>query len=233
MRLFQNGTMQMLSEGLLDGTITLQELLKYGDTGIGTGEGIDGELVILDNTGYKIDENGTAKELDKNFNVVFADIHQSNYEYFDNFENIDLSHLMEQVKKNINGENYFFSIKLHGLFTKVKTRSTRKYSKPYPSLEEIAKNQIEFYAENIYGTLISYYTPIIYQGVAVAGFHSHFISDDKSMGGHVISANIGSVETCYQKFESFTQKFPLDSNSFTNADLSNTQNLDSIIKNVE
>jgi len=43
--LFQHGTMQMLVEGLLEGTLPLSELLKHGNIGIGTGDGVDGELV--------------------------------------------------------------------------------------------------------------------------------------------------------------------------------------------
>lgn len=49
--LFQHGTMQMLVEGLLEGTLPLSELLKHGNIGIGTGDGVDGELVILDGVG--------------------------------------------------------------------------------------------------------------------------------------------------------------------------------------
>ena len=44
--LYQHGTLALLVPGLLKGTISMGELLKHGDTGIGTGEGLDGELII-------------------------------------------------------------------------------------------------------------------------------------------------------------------------------------------
>lgn len=52
--LYQHGTLALLVPGLLEGTTTIGELLKHGDTGIGTGEGLDGELIILDGVAYKV-----------------------------------------------------------------------------------------------------------------------------------------------------------------------------------
>ena len=56
--LYQHGTLALLVPGLLKGTITMGELLKHGDTGIGTGEGLDGELIILDGKPYHVHATG-------------------------------------------------------------------------------------------------------------------------------------------------------------------------------
>jgi len=53
-KLFQHGTLALLVPGLLTGTLTMKELLQHGDTGIGTGEGLDGELIILDGQPYQV-----------------------------------------------------------------------------------------------------------------------------------------------------------------------------------
>lgn len=56
--LYQHGTLALLVPGLLKGTISMGELLKHGDTGIGTGEGLDGELIILAGKPYHVHATG-------------------------------------------------------------------------------------------------------------------------------------------------------------------------------
>ena len=46
--LFQQGTLGALMAGLYDGTLTIRELLEHGNTGIGTMDALDGELIIID-----------------------------------------------------------------------------------------------------------------------------------------------------------------------------------------
>ena len=48
--IFQYGTMAGIIEGAYSGSMTIEELLKYGNFGIGTFDGIDGEMVILDSS---------------------------------------------------------------------------------------------------------------------------------------------------------------------------------------
>ncbi|MGL5900814.1 MAG: acetolactate decarboxylase, partial [Lactobacillaceae bacterium] len=95
--LFQHGTMQMLVEGLLDGTLPLAELLKHGDIGIGTGDGVDGELVILNGIGYKIDTTGKAVKLPPDFKVTYADVSFADYHDFKSYQDIELEEMLSQV----------------------------------------------------------------------------------------------------------------------------------------
>ena len=46
-KLFQYNTLGALMAGLYGGSMTIGELLKYGDLGIGTLDSIDGELIVL------------------------------------------------------------------------------------------------------------------------------------------------------------------------------------------
>lgn len=58
--IFQYGTMAGIIEGAYSGSLTIEELLKYGNFGIGTFDGIDGEMVILDSKVYKTDYFGNS-----------------------------------------------------------------------------------------------------------------------------------------------------------------------------
>ena len=50
---FQVSTYERLNEGHYEGIISLDQLLDRGDFGIGTVEGIDGEMMILDGVAYR------------------------------------------------------------------------------------------------------------------------------------------------------------------------------------
>ena len=103
--LFQHGTMQMLVEGLLEGTLPLSELLKHGNIGIGTGDGVDGELVILDGIGYKIDVSGLAVKLPNDFKVTYADVSFADYHKFKSYQNIELAEMLKDVLTKNNAQN--------------------------------------------------------------------------------------------------------------------------------
>ena len=45
--LFQTALLQSLMQGEYDGVITVKDLKNYGDTGIGTFQSVNGELIML------------------------------------------------------------------------------------------------------------------------------------------------------------------------------------------
>src|SRR5580692_8298491 len=53
--LFQTSTIQALLGGAFDGDVTLDELLEHGDLGLGTLNGLDGELIVIDGQVFKAD----------------------------------------------------------------------------------------------------------------------------------------------------------------------------------
>ena len=59
--LYEHGTLASLMAGNMAGTITLEDLLKHGSTGIGTFDGLDGEVIILDGEVYQAVSDGTAR----------------------------------------------------------------------------------------------------------------------------------------------------------------------------
>ncbi|SQF40088.1 alpha-acetolactate decarboxylase [Streptococcus ferus] len=43
---------------------------------------------------------------------------------------------------------------------------------------EVATKQPEFTAENVKGTIVGFWTPEMFHGVSVAGYHLHFLSKE-------------------------------------------------------
>ncbi len=62
--MFQVALLQSLTQGYYDGIIEVSELKKYGDTGLGTFEGVNGEMIVLDGKVYQALGDGTVKEAD-------------------------------------------------------------------------------------------------------------------------------------------------------------------------
>jgi acetolactate decarboxylase len=52
--LVQVATIDALLGGLYDGVATIDSLKAHGDTGIGTFDQLDGEMIVLDGKAYKV-----------------------------------------------------------------------------------------------------------------------------------------------------------------------------------
>ncbi len=50
---YQVALLQSLTQGYYDGIIKVSELKKHGDIGIGTFEGVNGEMIVVDGVCYK------------------------------------------------------------------------------------------------------------------------------------------------------------------------------------
>ena len=95
--------------GLLEGTTTIGELLTHGDTGIGTGEGLDGELIILDGVAYKVGQSGVAERVPDDFTMPFANVHHAAFQYQCERRDIgleDLNNRIVEANGRANADNY-------------------------------------------------------------------------------------------------------------------------------
>jgi acetolactate decarboxylase len=221
--LYQYGTLALLVPGLFKGTLKITDLLKHGDTGIGTGDGLDGELIIKDGQAYQVKGDGRIWIVPDDFTVPFADVHYADYRPI---MTVSADHpltnetLPSTLLSQKPWENSFFAIQAHGTFATVTTRSINRQSEPYPSLVECAHNQHEFHGKNVTGTIIGYYSPAIFNGPAVGGFHLHFIADDLSIGGHLLSYEITHGTVSVQLLDELIQKLPSQSAEFMQHDFS-------------
>ena len=58
--LFQASTIGALLEGAYDGDLSFAELAEHGDLGLGTLNGLDGEMIALDGRFYRADVDGAS-----------------------------------------------------------------------------------------------------------------------------------------------------------------------------
>ena len=183
--LTQIGTLNSLMMGDYNATITVGELLKKGDIGIGTYEGLDGEAIILNGVAYDSRADGKTYVMNENDKLPFATVSKFNnnaIEYKISFDDID--QLKEMLEEKLPSKNFFYMIKMEGLF-KVRIRSCYKQDKPYQPLYKVACDQREYDFEEE-GYVIGVYCPNYVQGMNLAVWHVHFLSKDFRHGGHIL-----------------------------------------------
>jgi len=91
-------------------------------------------------------------------------------------------------------QNIFHAVKRDGTFDYVKTRSVPGQQKPYPPLVEVTANQPIFEFEYRKGTIVGFYSPDYVEGLNVPGYHLHFITEDRTAGGHVLEFVVKDAE---------------------------------------
>ncbi|WP_283678335.1 acetolactate decarboxylase [Lentilactobacillus sp. Marseille-Q4993] len=218
--LYQHGTLALLVPGLLKGTITMGEFLNHGDTGIGTGEGLDGELIILDGTPYQVSASGEVNVVSADFTMPFANTNWANYKPLFEAENVAQGPFSEQILELMNNNNTFFSVVATGEFSNVTTRAVAKSNTPYKTLAETAEQQSIFKRDKVSGTLLGYYSPELFNGAAVGGFHYHFLSKEKDFGGHVLGFTVDKADITAQVFDTLEQHLPVADQDYRNHDFS-------------
>lgn len=226
--LYQHGTLGGLMQDLMDGTERIGALSDFGDFGLGTLEGSNGEVIFLDGDIYQADESGKVNRLSGNELTPYAAV--TNFESEEQFslskasDDTVKASILEKISHNL-----FAAVKIDGVFERMHVRVAPKQEKPYPRFVEIARNQPEFEADHISGTIVGFFTPGLFHGAAAAGFHLHFISDDRKFGGHVLDFDLAEGNVELMELAEFRQHFPTD-----NADyLENEIRLNEISKDIE
>lgn len=189
-RMYQVSTLQALAMGYTRSVVTVGELRSHGTTGLGTFNGVDGEMIMIDGRCYRAKEDGSVFEADDEMGVPFASV--SNFKGERSFvteENLDIGKLKDVLNNKIEekfGLNSMHIVTLEGEFEVVHARSESPTYSIHVSLKEIlSKTQKSFEFDNIKGTMVCVYYPDYMDGINASGWHLHFISDDRTRGGHV------------------------------------------------
>lgn len=201
--------------GNLAGTIILADLLKHGSTGIGTFDGLDGEVIILDGEVYQAVASGRVNHVtDLQAKMPFASVHYPADSQPVTLANANFPLLNGELVNKYELKNVFAALRLAGDFSHVKVRVAPKQEEPYPSLLEVAKGQPTFIRNAVHGTIIGYYAPAIFGSVTAAGWHLHFISDDRHFAGHLLEFNAGQLTGNLQVFDALEQHLPVTDPAF-------------------
>lgn len=211
--LYQVSTLQALILGYSRTVINVGELIQKGDTGLGTFEDVNGEMIVMDGQCYRSDQNGNVTRVDPGTGVPFAAV--ANYYGEQRFllQNIsNMQSLQTELTRKIEevfGLNSMHIVRIEGEFEKVDARSEGPYRSHHIRLKDVLfHTQQSFLFENIRGTLVGVYFPDYMDGINMPGWHLHFLSEDRSKGGHVFDVSIREGEAGVDKITNIFINLP-------------------------
>ncbi|MEA2152470.1 MAG: acetolactate decarboxylase [Solirubrobacteraceae bacterium] len=192
--LFQTSTVQALLAGAFDGDVTLAEILEHGDLGLGTLNGLDGELIVLDGQAWKAELDCTLSRPDPSSKTPYAVVVA-----FSPGEPVALAgpfgeaqleaHLGERVSRATRPT----AIRIDGRFEEVHVRSVPRQRPPYRPLAEVIAQQQVSVLRDVSGTMMGFCFPDALDGIEMVGSHLHFLTDDRTRGGHVLSYTLSDA----------------------------------------
>lgn len=210
-KLIQASTLNALMLGNFDETVSVEEFLRHADTGIGTYTGLDGEAIFADGVAYRATAEGTVSVMKPQDGVAFGTVAA--------FDGSVPTHTVEGVQsietlKQLlapyvdDNQNIFYMMKASGTFSTMHVRSCFACAKPYPTLSEAASCQREFHYENVEGQVIAVWCPQYVEGINLPGWHFHFLSSDKTKGGHILGLSADKLSVQINPLNCFEMTLP-------------------------
>jgi acetolactate decarboxylase len=216
--LFQVSTSGALVQGIYERAVSSSFLLNYGNFGLGTFDNLDGEMVVLDGTIYQVRSDGTVNRIVDDTGTPFAVVVHFLADQDQTIENAptfeELTKLCDQYRDS---ENLFYAFRIDGHFEHVHTRAMKATLDGLP-LAKAAAIQPEFDFRDIDGTLVGLWSPQFSSALNVAGYHFHFLSEDRTKGGHLLQCNGRNLRIRVERLNDFHLSLP-ESEEFLRADL--------------
>ena len=221
--MYQVSLLQSLAYGDYCGSVTVKELKQHGDIGIGTFNRLNGELIMLDGEVYRATGDGCIEIVSDDETVPFCIVTYMGSDETKHLSDIpDYDAFCKQLDQMVDekGINRFYMIRVDGMFRKVNVRSVYAQEEPYKRLAEVMeKDQTFFDYKDVEGTLVGLYCPPYMAGLNAVGWHFHFISKDKTKGGHVLGLDVDDAGLVRHDINGFQIQLPktekIDSFDFT------------------
>jgi alpha-acetolactate decarboxylase len=184
---YQFSTISALLDGVYDGDVTVAEILRHGDFGLGTFNHLDGEMVILEGVCYRLRADGTATRAAQDDRTPFAAVTRFHTDIeIAICDRTSRADVIAAIDRKLASANLLYAIKVTGRFAELRTRTVMAQQQPYPPLTKATEDQAETRITDATGTLVGFRTPDFEQGISVAGYHLHFLNNDRTGGGHVL-----------------------------------------------
>ena len=216
--LFQVSTSGALVQGIYERAVSSSFLLNHGDFGLGTFENLDGEMVVLDGAIYQARSDGKVLNITDDVGTPFAVVthftadQDQTIESASNFE--EITKICDQYRDS---DNLFYAFRIDGRFAHIHTRAMKVPLNGLP-LAKAAAIQPEFEFTDVSGTLVGIWAPQFSSALNVAGYHFHFLSEDRTKGGHLLECSGKNLRIRVERVNDFHLSLP-ESEEFLRADL--------------
>jgi acetolactate decarboxylase len=216
--MFQVSTAGALVEGVFDGVVTVGALREHGDTGLGTFDGLDGEMVAVDGRFYRAAPGGAVTLADDDATVPFAVVTRFHADRNAPATDIGgfgaLAAALDALRATA---NMFCAARVEGRFAFVRTRAAAR-ARAGETLVEATARQTEAEFRDVDGTMVGFWSPGTLGGLNVPGWHLHFLTAARDGGGHVLDCRSADLRLMTQELPEVRIAMP-ETEAFLRADL--------------
>lgn len=185
--LFQASTIEALLGGAFDGDVSLSEILQHGDLGLGTLNGLDGELIVIDGKSWRADPDCTLSPVPGSSRTPYAVIVRLSPGPPVRLGGpMRYATLGQAIGHRLEGTPRPVALRIDGRFEHVRVRSVPKQRRPYPRLVEAQAQERISDLHEVSGTIVGFGFPDALDGIEMIGWHLHFATEDRTRGGHVL-----------------------------------------------
>lgn len=218
---YQHSIPAYLLRGQYGAVVTVKQAKQEGvNLGIGAGVNL-GELIVVDGKFYLADPHGKLSQLKDSNSACFLTgvnfIPQQAYTFSHVTSLNNLQDLIES-KISTSNSNSFYAVKVIANHANITARSENFNHVPYTPINEwIKNNQNVFSLKNIPVTLVMFRTPHDLSQLNLK-YHAHFISNNKTIGGHVFNFSASNVTIQIAQFDKVmiylpTKQYPVIKNA--------------------
>jgi acetolactate decarboxylase len=216
--LFQVSNGGALVEGLYRGEMTVGVLRGYGDHGVGTFDGLDGEMVVVDGRVFQIRSSGEVVEADDATRTPFALVTRFQPEIVGHIASCkSYGNLQRQLDAWRPSDRDFYAIRIEARFAEIVSRPVRPATEGSP-LTEAIPNQGATRATDVSGVLVGFWSPMFVTALTVPGYHLHFLDAERRWGGHLFDVQGSDLRVGIQRLADFRVCLP-ETAEFLAADL--------------
>jgi acetolactate decarboxylase len=176
-------------------------------------------MLALDGHFYQVLGDGTVREARDDAKAPFAVVTEFRAErelVLDQVESFD--DLTAQLDRGRDTGNLFFAVRIDGHFSQIRTRALCRTASGV-SLVNATAHQPEFVLTDVSGTAVGFWTPLYARTINVAGWHLHFVTGDRTSGGHVLDCQATDLRVQMQDLADVRIAMP-ETAAFLQADLS-------------
>jgi len=217
--IYQVSTSGALVQGVYQGCVRVADILRHGDFGLGTFDGLDGEGILLDGICWQARSDGSVHRAPPEVLAPFWVVTSFRSDQRLKLKGIQgWTDLTAKVDAHRPSDNVFTAIRIRGVFERIKIRVACK-APAGTDLVTATSHQAEFNFETLTGTLVGFWSPAFARTINVPGYHLHLLSDDHAHGGHVLDLQASEL-TVELHTEDHLQLALPDTPGFLAADLS-------------
>lgn len=209
------------------GTVPLRNVLAAGDFGVGTFDRLAGEMIVLDGKIFQALADGRVQPADLSGTTPYATVtHFAADGRIDELSCATLDELDSQLDRKLPHRNSPYALRVDGEFAALTIRSVPAQTPPYKPLVEVVAHQATWQHQKLRGTLVGIRCPQWMGTINVSGYHWHFISDHRKVGGHLLACEFTDCTLQYDECTSVLIHLPqtaefdgFDSKSVTDEDV--------------